>query len=423
MKLRLLVCVFSCRVDAGGRLRSGEAITGWNIVKQLNRFHEVWALTSAENRAAIEAALKEDPLPNVEFHYVDLPVWLRPAELFQGGIQTYAYLWQVRAYFAARWLHHRVQFNIFHHVTYSNDWMASFIGALLPVPYVRGPGGGAHRIPKPFLQEYPLRSRLLEGMRVMGQWLLRRDPFFILGQQRAKALLLVNREALQAIPRKWQHKAQLFPMNGVSSGDFLAPETEEVPSGRFRVLSAGRLIRIKGFDLAIRAFKTFVERSTVTEPLGEAELVIIGDGPERCRLEALVRQLGLENHVRFQRWMSRGDLLRAMSSCDVFLFPSLRDGGGAVVVEAMAVGKPVICLDLAGPGMHVTSECGIKVSPQSVEQAVREIGAALDHLYRDRDLCHRMGAAARERAQRVYHWDRLGDRLQEIYLKILCVPP
>src|SRR5260370_28570115 len=72
----------------------------------------------------------------------------------QGGIQIYAYVWQVKAYFVARRLHRRFPFDIFHHITYANDWMASFIGALLPVPYVRGPGGGAHRTPRELLQEY-----------------------------------------------------------------------------------------------------------------------------------------------------------------------------------------------------------------------------------------------------------------------------
>jgi len=391
----------------------------WNILKRIGSSYSIWVLTAAQNRGAIEAALWEQPLPNIHFQYVALPAVLQLLLRFPGGVQLYAYLWQLRAYFVARSLQQRIHFDAFHHLTYDNDWMASFIGALLPVPYVRGPGGGAHRIPKPFLQEYPLRSRLLERMRVMGQWLCRHDPFFVMGQRRARAILVCNREALQAIPRYWQHKAQLFPLNGVSSSDFLAPGVKGAPGGKFRVLSAGRLIRIKGFDLAIRAFRTFVERCAVAGSAGAAELTIVGEGPELPRLEALVRELGLESEVRFQGWMPRQQLLREMSCCEVFLFPSLRDGGGAVVVEAMAVGKPVICLDLAGPGIHVTEECGIKVPPQSVGQAVCDTAAALNRLYGDEELRSRMGRAARERAEQVYHWDRLAERVQEVYRHLL----
>src|SRR5579884_2376590 len=78
----------------------------------------------------------------------------------QCAFQVYAYLWQIKAYFVARRLHRERPFDVFHHVTYANDWMASYIGALLPVPYIRGPGGGAQRTPGAFLKEYKFRDRL-----------------------------------------------------------------------------------------------------------------------------------------------------------------------------------------------------------------------------------------------------------------------
>jgi glycosyltransferase involved in cell wall biosynthesis len=103
----------------------------------------------------------------------------------------------------------------------------------------------------------------------------------------------------------------------------------------------------------------------------------------------------------------------------VFLFPSFRDGGGAVVIEAMAAGKPVICMDLAGPAMHVTEECGIKIPAGSPQETVELIAQALERLYRDRELRLKMGQAARQRAEEAYDWDKLGDRLLGIYKQTL----
>ena len=57
----------------------------------------------------------------------------------------------------------------------------------------------------------------------------------------------------------------------------------------------------------------------------------------------------------------RQNLLALLRQGDTFLFRSLRDGGGAVVMEAIAAGKPIFCMDLAGPGVHVTEDCGIKI--------------------------------------------------------------
>ena len=415
MKLRVLACAYACLFESGVRIKGGEAILGWNLVQQLARFHDVWVLTSAQNRASIELALRQEPLPRVRFHYLDLPRWLEPMQRYQGSVQLYAYCWQVKAYFVARRLHQQFRFDAFQHITYANDWMASFIGALLPIPFIRGPGGGAHQTPKTMLGEYSLRSRLWERLRRSGQWLFRHDPFFFIGQRRARAILVCNREAFEAIPQELRSKAFLFPVNGVSESGLTLNVPRGQVGGKFRILSAGKLLPLKGFTLVIRAFKAFVERQAVNRPGAHAELTIVGEGPERSRLEALVDQLELQKQVRFEEWMLHEQLLQKMVSCDVFLFPSLRDGGGAVVVEAMAAGKPVICLDVAGPGMHVTIGCGIKVAPKSPEWVVSQMAIALERLYSDGELRLKMGRAARERAKSEYYWDRLGERLVEIY--------
>ena len=90
-----------------------------------------------------------------------------------------------------------------------------------------------------------------------------------------------------------------------------------------------------------------------------------------------------------------------------------------MVIEAMSAARPVVCLDAGGPGLHITESCGIKVDPQSPPKTVAGLAAALERLYLDDGLRERMGAAGRERARESYHWDRLGDRLMEIYQPIL----
>jgi glycosyltransferase involved in cell wall biosynthesis len=387
----------------------------WNIVTRLSRYCQVWVLTSVLNGPAIEAVLERQRPGHLHFNYIGLPGWLQFLHRFPGGVQLYVYLWQWKALFAARKLHRRLHFEAFHHLTYTNDWMASPTGALLPIPYLRGPGGGAHRTPSAFVRRYPLKGRLWERFRVIAQWLLRHDPFFILGQRRAKAILVCNYEALDAIPKKWRHKAQLFPVNGVSPEAFGENSSPAVVSGQFRVMTAGRLIRLKAFDLAIRAFGQFVEGTKARASVKEVNLTIVGEGPERTQLEALAHSLGLDGLVRFVGWKPRAELWAQMRSSDVFLFPSVRDGGGLVVVEAMAAGKPVVCVDLGGPGMHVTAECGFKVKPETPDQVVSDLAAALEILYRDPELRERMGCAACKRAEHEYLWDRLAERLLKLY--------
>ncbi|HKT12401.1 MAG TPA: glycosyltransferase family 4 protein, partial [Terriglobia bacterium] len=123
--------------------------------------------------------------------------------------------------------------------------------------------------------------------------------------------------------------------------------------------------------------------------------------------------------VRLVKWLPREDLFKEMAECDAFVFASLRDGGGLVVVEAMAAGKPVVCLDLAGPGLHVTEECGIKVAAENPEQTVRDLAAAFGRLARDADLRAAMGRAARRRAEEVYDWKRVAERIEKVYREAL----
>ena len=410
---RVLVSAFACCPPATPGFSGGEDVLVWQLLKQIARFHEVWALTHDSGRSNLQQTLADDAITNIHFHYIGLGRWLLPLLRIQGGHQFYYYLWQIKAFFVARRLHQKINFHLFHHLTYGNDWMVSFIGALLTVPYVRGPGGGAHRTPKSLQKEYTLRGRAWEIFRSLGQWLFRQDPFFKRGQEHASAILVCNRDSVSGVPKKWADKVHLFPVSGVSSGDFSIGRSAKARQGPFHVLSAGSLIRVKGFALAIKAFKEFSDKWP------ESKLSIIGSGPEESRLRELVQRLGLHGTVQLTGAMPRGLLLQQMASCDVLLFPSMRDGGGTVVIEAMAVGKPVVCLDAGGPGMHINNECGIKVTPGSPQDTVRDLAQALERLYLDEELRHELGKAARQRVNQMYHWDRLGERLMEIYRPVL----
>ncbi len=414
--LRILTCVYTCCAPGTQDFRGGEDVLGWNLLKQISRKHEVWAITNANDRFSIEQALQKEPLSNVHFSFVGLPRWLAPMVRFQGGIQFYYHLWQILAYLTARRLHKQVGFDLFHHITYANDWLANYIGAFLPVPYLRGPGGGAHQTPKGLQAEYSLGGRIWEKVRTVGQRVLRLDPVFIIGQSRARAILLCNRESQSMVPKRWAKKVHSFPVSGVSSEDLdhISEQQRHVPV--FRILSAGSLIRVKGFGLAIKSFKEF----SATHP--HSQLNIAGAGPEESKLRDLTANCHLDGKVNFLGPMPRDQLLSEMVASDVFLFPSLRDGGGTVAVEAMAMGKPVICLDVGGPGMNVTEQSGIKVTPSSPDCTVHALATAIECLYLNETLRLKLGQGARDRAEQRYHWDKLGERLMQIYDHALTDP-
>lgn len=409
---KVLACAFTCCPPGKPGFTGGEDLLGWNMLAQIARYHDVWVLTNAEDRSSVEEGLEESGLKNLHINYIGLPRWMKPFLKFQGTHQFYYLIWQIAAWLTARRLHKTYHFDLFHHVTYANDWMGSFIGAFIPIPYIRGPGGGGHRTPKGFESEYPVSGQIWEKVRRLAQWVFRHEPIFMKGHSRAKAILVCNKEAADVASKRWSSKLELFPVSGISTEDISVHHAKK-SSDLFQVISAGSLIRVKGFGLAIKGFQDFGRRHS------EASLTIIGDGPELPRLKSIAAASGIPDQIQFTGELPREQVLEAMRDADVFLFPSLRDGGGTVVVEAMGMGKPVICLDAGGPGLHVTSECGVKISPESPQQAATEITFALENMYRDSDLREQLGKSARKRAEDLYLWDKLGDRLNGIYQQAL----
>ena len=383
-------------------------------MEQLARFHELWVIVHRYNEAGISAALAGKPLPNVRFVFIELPKALKWLYKIEFGQRIYYYLWQIQAWRMAAKLHREVRFDLAHHLTFGNDWIPSFIGAFLPAPFIWGPVGGGQRTPKPLLGEYSLYGRFAESSRNFAQGIGRRMRVRKRCLKKASAVLVCNRETQARMPQRLRDKIIYFPVNGIAAEDLMDDGLRPSRSGdRFRVVSAGRLHRLKGFSLAVEAFGAFAKRCPASE------MVIIGSGPEEKRLLRLVSLLGLEAKVRILPWLPRRDVLANMRSSDVFLFPSFRDGGGAVVVEAMGSGIPVIVLDSGGPGAHVRTGWGIKIAPESREFVVGGMASALEALYSDRDLGRRLGEAGRKRAREFYAWDRLGERMRDIYERVM----
>ena len=157
-----------------------------------------------------------------------------------------------------------------------------------------------------------------------------------------------------------------------------------VPEGARLVLALGRLHEVKGFDLLIRA----------ASKLPGVHILIAGDGPERPRLEALIRDLRLVGRVHLPGWRSdTGALLRA---ADVFVSSSLHEPLGNMVLEAFSAGVPVVAAAAEGPREVIADDVDGLLVPLGDETALaRSIQALLDDAERRRALA-RAGRAKYE---------------------------
>ena len=416
---KVLASAYACHPEPSTAHFPGEAILGWHLAREIAGFADLHLITWAFNRDGVEGTVTGPDGGQARIHYVDLP--RRVHEMLRDrhlGTRIYYYLWQRAAARAAVELHRREGFDLFHQITFSNDWMPSYIAPALPVPFVWGPIGGGQKVPRELAGTMARRDRRQERSRTFLQNVWRATPARRRAARKASAILVCNRET-KTVLRRFAGKIVDFPVNGIRREDIAAgPARRGDGAGDgFRILYVGRFDPIKGLPLAFEALRILLAVAPA------ATLELVGEGPERPRLEALAERLGIAGRLVWTPWSPRSEIFARMRRSDVFLFPSMRDGGGAVVVEAMANAMPVVCLDLAGPGLHVRDEWGVKVPPGRPDVVAAALAAALGRFCCDPGLRARLGAAGRDRAAAFYEWGRLGERLRAIYDDALAGRP
>ena len=405
--MKVLMSAYSCEPGQGS-----ERGVGWNVVREVANHHEVWVLTRPdESKEAIEAELAGS-IPNLHFVYFTLPIWGGGWRWgANGAMQIHYYFWQIQAYFVARQLHRQIGFDVIHHVTFVKYSNPSFL-SLLRVPFVWGPVGGGESAPMAFWRDFSWRAKTYETVRSLSRWLGEHDPFVYLTAKNSAIVRATTKDTAQRLNKLGVEKVEILPGIGLSEEEITkleaCPPQEDETLVRF--VSIGRLLHWKGFHLGLRAF--------AQAKLANAEYWIIGDGPERDRLKALAQELEAQQ-VKFLGMLPREETLNRLGECHVLVHPSLHDSGGGVCLEAMAAGRPVICLGIGGPAVLVTEKTGIIVLAQEPHQTVRDLAKAITCLAENSALRFRMGTAGQRLVRENYSWQTKGKNLAQLYEKIL----
>jgi glycosyltransferase involved in cell wall biosynthesis len=236
------------------------------------------------------------------------------------------------------------------------------------------------------------------------------EPLMRRTLRRADAIIVSNATLLYSSPllQEFAEKCHVVPFGvDVSKYDWPVPRLDDDDAEHDRgrlVLACGRLVPYKGFDVLVRA------------AVGHRfEVWIIGEGPERARLERMIHSLGVADRVRLLGSAPKAKLASLMCSADVFVLPSVTDAEtfGIAQLEAMAAGRPIIntWLDTAVPRVARHGIEAITVPPGN---HVR-LAEAIEALLRDPERRWRMGHAARLRATTQYSVDAFGKAIETVY--------
>jgi glycosyltransferase involved in cell wall biosynthesis len=408
---KVLVSAYACEPGKGS-----EPEVGWQWVQAIAKHADAWVITKGNNRGPIEKALGAAATKGLHFEYVELPRWLTFWKKGQRGVRLYYYLWQFAALARARGLLRDLTFDLGHHVTFVNANIWTFL-ALLPIPFIWGPIGSNIGLPKQLLGRHMdlFQRRWIRAIQSLIRLL---DPLYWCTARRAVQILCINDRVARTFPLRLAAKGKIRIEPAIAI-DNSAPATSLFPNDPIekrdglRVLFVGRFVAIKGPDLALEAFARFVSGSPA------ARLTMVGEGPLLENIKQQAINLKIADKVTCIPWLPRDEVLRVYKEHDVFLFPSM-EGGGMVVLEAMAAGLPVVCLDYGGPGQMVTPETGIKVPVGPRAQVIAGLAQALVQIAREEGW---RDAAARRRIQEVvrqrYSWERKARLIADLYQSLI----
>lgn len=405
---RVLLSAYQCGPGMGSVSQ-----IGWEWFSRMSRRVPTTLFTHVRNREAIESA--GDTAEGSEVVYIDTewfagPLYRTAKKIFPGSEHP-VFLVSSLDFFpydamvvreARRRMKAGQQWHVAHQVTPVSPVAPTRL-ASLGIPVVIGPLNGGLPNPKGFP----------EVMRQEGRWIypvrnLARLIDVAWGSTRnASVILTATKATREAVPERYRHLCTTLIENGVDLDRFQAAAWPVPPSASepLRVLFVGRLVPFKGLSMLLDA----LHRVRKERPV---DLTIVGEGPARKGLEDHARQRAVDDIVKFTGALSLDEVGEAMRRAHVFCLPSVRESGGAVLLEAMASARPVLTVAYGGPAEIVTDAVGVGIAPRGPAYVTDRLVDALLDASRNPDEWRKKGEEGRRIAAARYSWEaKIGEAL------------
>ncbi len=411
-RLRALILADVCNPDWPSL-----PIVGYKYAKAIADYADTTVVTQIRNRPNIE----RDGLGKAQVIYLDTESIARPiyqlAEFFRGGSNkgwTIQMAMDYPSYLAFEWktwqqFHKQLkakEFDVVHRITPMSPTLPSYMAKRCPVPFLLGPLNGNLPWPKAFTAELKREKEWLSYFRNLYKFL----PYYRSTYYKSSGILAAFDHTIQDIPKPLRDKTINFPEVGIDPDIFSLPSRS--PRDRMTILYAGRLVPYKLPEVAVRAV-------AASPLLRQHRLVILGDGPERPRLEQIIQDEQLQDCVELLGKKPQKVVGEFMRDAEIFAFPSIRELGAGVVVEAMACGMACVVVDYGGPATLIDSDRGVKVPLGTFEQLVSHYTRELEALVANPERTIALGTAAHHHAMDYYPWDIKAKKTIEIYQWLL----
>jgi len=300
-------------------------------------------------------------------------------------------------------------FDLVHRITPMSPALPSPLARLSPVPFILGPLNGGLQWPAAFRSMEKKEKEWLRPLRA----LYKKMPFSRSTFRYSAAILASFNHTIGDLPAEALHKTIDFPEVGLDERIFSTVEPRALSTGPLTVAFIGRFVPLKLPEVVALAFA----RSSA---LREHRLVYVGDGPERARIEQIIQEHGLQGCTQVTGWVTQKGVSDWMRRADIMAFPSIKELGAGVVVEAMACGMvPLVC-NYGAPGTLVGKDRGLRVPVEDREQLISAFQMALEELVADRQRLKDLADRAQRFAVQKFPWQQKSKQTEAIYDWVLC---
>lgn len=399
--MRVLLSAYACLPNAGT-----EPGNGWNWAVHLaERGIDVHVLTVVEGRERIEEYSRDHPNSRIRFSYVKLPT-----KRFKECSGMHYALWQWCAVKVARSLQQTERFDIVHHVTYGSIHVPSQLWRV-GIPVIFGPVGGGQTAPSSMLKHFGVAKRA-EQFRTMITKALPYSPLHRIWLRKMSAILATNRDTLELIhsmgaDAKLQFDAAL-PESFLASG----PRIFDDQPKPLRLLWVGTMLPRKALTLTLDILANVDYPSTLT---------IVGNGIDSELLRQMIKDRGINERVIWAgKRLPWADVRAAYLEHDAMLFTSLRDSCACQLLESMALGLPVITLDLHGARDLVPDAAGIKVPLSTTSKIVKDVAMAVECYAKLPGSERTKMSTAGWTFARTMTWDIRAKEAEQLYGKVIA---
>lgn len=401
---KLLVSAYACEP-----LKGSEQAVGWNFVIQLAKHNQVHVITRANNQEPISKNIPKEIASNIHFHYYDTPSFFRRFKNKSKGIYLYYILWQIGIIKVISELKRQHNFNASIHLTFGNVWLPTFL-PFINIPFIYGPLGGGESIPNSFISGLNSQQKLMQILRIILKFTIYINPLFLYAAYKAKFIICRTHNTQNLFPYFFQKKIRILTDGGIEK-EIFKYHASNLDSNNLTIISTSRLIGFKNVITLIRSLQ-YISKDI------NYKCVIIGSGPEKDKIKKASRTLKLDKHIIYKENLTRDEVLKELETASIFVSPSLRDACNLSLLEAMAIGLPVICLNWSGMAISTDDNCAIRLPVTNPEQMPKDMAKAIMKLAKDPNLRKQMGENGRKRIQTVFNWEAKGKFMEELLAEL-----